>query len=91
MLNRPLPLRPLLLLALLLPLGVRAEDTPATPEDIAAFKDTVGRYSERMGDFNQESKYIVDAWEAQERQRLTDSYAQTISDLSERKIGRAHV
>ena len=85
MLNRPLPLRPLLLLALLLPLGVRAEDTPATPEDIAAFKDTVGRYSERMGDFNQESKYIVDAWEAQERQRLTDSYAQTISDLSERE------
>lgn len=81
------------LLALLLPLGpgvlaappAPVEDAPPTAEELAAFKETVGRFTDRMQDFNQEAKYYTGVWEAQEREKLRASYAQTLGDLTARK------
>ena len=83
------------LLALLLPLTAMSasndaapvvEDAPASAEERAAFNETVDRYTDRLRDFNTEARYIADSWEAQERSRLADSYAGTLSELEARKL-----
>jgi len=67
-------------LALCAAAPARAEGLPAgvDPEEWAQFQETLDRYKDRMGDFQEEARSIVDAAEAEERQRIDASYgAQT--------------
>ncbi len=85
--------RMITLLALLLPCASSwaastepvVEEGQPTAEELTAFKETVGRFSERMQDFNQEAKLYADVWEVEEREELRASYAQTLGDLTEKE------
>ncbi len=66
-------------LALLLPvaaLPLRASAAPvaADEQEQRVFRDTAERYAQRMGEFQGDVREIVDAAEAEERARISDSF-----------------
>lgn len=75
-------LRPAVLLLVGLPAGA-AELQRGGPEDLAEFRATVDRFSDRMEEFQAEAKAEVDRREAEERRALNRSYDAILSEFGE--------
>jgi cellulose synthase operon protein C len=69
------------------PARAEVEDGRENASEIASFKATLERYTERMTDFRKEAKNIVDAQEALARQSLDGSFEAALSELEDTTEG----
>lgn len=61
--------------------GGAAQATGPDPAEMAAFEETLGRFSARMGEFRDEARAIVDRREQEERAQLDRGYSAIIGEL----------
>ena len=60
-----------------------AGPVPSDPAEWAAFQDTLDRYTERMKEFQGDARAILDAYEADERSKISASYGNAIQRSGE--------
>ncbi len=92
----PLPLALVLAAPAFAADGAVAEGGPADPQEWASFQDTLERYSQRMKEFQSDARTILDAYEAEERAKISSSYGNAIkrtedSEAALRRVAIARI
>ena len=61
-------------------------ETGPDPQEVLAFKGTVNRFVDRMQEFNDEARNIIQGREKDERDALIDGYRGPLSDLRTEEV-----